>query len=559
MPFYGRLPRHAKPFFPRGHGLELHTQVQGQPTNTREAQSQLRAHADLLKALSGNAQTQLASLPNEPAPDKLHAQLALQATLSSLGAVQSSAGGSGGSSASSSGGRGSIPITDRPDIVLSAAADITSLAPAHTVITTGAHTTLTAGQDINLHSQRHLALAVNDGISLFTRGEAKDSQRTVQDVGLKLHAASGNVNVQAQSDAFTLTAALGIDIQSTAGSVLISAPSKLLINGGGLCEINNDVFGSRNTDQEFVGRKFGQRGIETGYSRIVHIGLSYGYIQYSQDGGGLGKLLARMSAKNPDLFKKFFPNPVELIQMTTDGLPDHDRYGKSGQSYWSKLSKADKQALQQRVNADTNHDDKADKPLNNAEQIRGARVQKIPYVAGYPAIELWEDYKELAKLQSNDEADHLGYLSAFKAAGEVPAFQDAQLDLGVEDYMNPILAHCRAWHIRSAIGLAFVTACAVRGGPGSSLVKLLSRVAKAKLGIDTFESGAQERACVQAIAKPDVVEETKGGKKIKHIEVAGVRFEQDEARRAGIILADHYRFLQEDLYDMGTYDEASDV
>ena len=230
MPFYGRLPRHAKPFFPRGHGLELHTQVQGQPTNTREAQSQLHAHADLLKALSANAQTQLASLPNEPAPDKLHAQLALQATLGSLGAVQSSAGGSG---ASSSGGHGSIPITDRPDIVLSAAADITSLTPAHTVITTGAHTTLTAGQDINLHSQRHLAVAVKDGISLFPRGEAKDSQRTVQDVGLKLHAASGNVNVQAQSDAFTLTAALGIDVQSTADSVLISAPSKLLINGGG--------------------------------------------------------------------------------------------------------------------------------------------------------------------------------------------------------------------------------------------------------------------------------------------------------------------------------------
>ncbi|MDO9235182.1 MAG: type VI secretion system Vgr family protein [Aquabacterium sp.] len=239
---------------PRGHGLELHTQAQGalraasglhintharqggtstgqgQPTNTREAQSQLRAHADLLKALSANAQTQLASLPNEPAPDKLRAQLAMQATLTSLGAVQCSAGGSG---ASSSGGHGSIPITDRPDIVLSAAADITSLTPAHTVITTGAHTTLTADQDINLHSQCHLALAVKDGISLFTRGEAKDSQRTVQDVGLKLHAASGNVNVQAQSDAFTLTAALGIDVQSTAGSVLISAPSKLLINGGG--------------------------------------------------------------------------------------------------------------------------------------------------------------------------------------------------------------------------------------------------------------------------------------------------------------------------------------
>ncbi|MBI5925448.1 MAG: DUF2345 domain-containing protein, partial [Aquabacterium sp.] len=66
-----------------------------------------------------------------------------------------------------------------------------------------------------------------------TRGEAKDGQRAVQDVGMKLHAASGNVNVQAQSDAFTLTASQAVDIQSTAASITISAPEKMLLNGGG--------------------------------------------------------------------------------------------------------------------------------------------------------------------------------------------------------------------------------------------------------------------------------------------------------------------------------------
>ena len=252
---------------PRGHGLELHTQAQGalraaqglhlstharaggtsssqgQPMQTREAQTQLRSHAELLNALHGNAQTHLAKLPGETEPDKLPAHAALQATLQSLGATQQSGGGGdsheGGSTASAGegqtidGGHGSIPVTERPDLVLSAAGDIAALTPAHTVLSTGQHTTLTAGQDIDLLAQRHQAWAVKDGISLFTRGEAKDTQRAVQDVGMKLHAASGNVRTEAQSDAFTLTAQKAIDLQSTAANIVISAPNRIVLNGGG--------------------------------------------------------------------------------------------------------------------------------------------------------------------------------------------------------------------------------------------------------------------------------------------------------------------------------------
>jgi type VI secretion system secreted protein VgrG len=41
------------------------------------------------------------------------------------------------------------------------------------------------------------------------------------------------VNTQAQSDAFTLTAEKAIDLQSTAANVVISAPSKIMLNGAG--------------------------------------------------------------------------------------------------------------------------------------------------------------------------------------------------------------------------------------------------------------------------------------------------------------------------------------
>ncbi|WP_306564765.1 type VI secretion system Vgr family protein, partial [Aquabacterium sp.] len=249
----------------RGHGLELHTQAQGalraaqglhvstharaggtstaqgQPMNSREAQSQLRGHAELMTALHANAQTHLAKLPGEAAPDKLPAHTALQATLQSLRgteqfggmSAQAEDGASPGATRVIDGGHGQIPATERPDLVMSAAGDIAALTPAHTVLSTGQHTTLTAAQDTNLLAQRHQAWVVKDGISLFTRGEAKDKQRAVQDVGMKLHAASGNVRTEAQSDAFTLTAQKAIDLQSTAADIVITAPNRIVLNGGG--------------------------------------------------------------------------------------------------------------------------------------------------------------------------------------------------------------------------------------------------------------------------------------------------------------------------------------
>jgi type VI secretion system secreted protein VgrG len=250
----------------RGHGLELHTQAQGalraesglhvstharaggtstaqgQPMNSREAQSQLRGHAELMTALHANAQTHLAKLPGEAAPDKLPAHTALQATLQSLrgtaqsggmSSAQAEDGATSGATRGIEGGHGQIPVTEQPNLLMSAAGDIAALTPAHTVLSTGQHTTLTAAQDTNLLAQRHQAWAVKDGISLFTRGEAKDKQRAVQDVGIKLHAASGNVRTEAQSDAFTLTAQKAIDLQSTAADIVITAPNRIVLNGGG--------------------------------------------------------------------------------------------------------------------------------------------------------------------------------------------------------------------------------------------------------------------------------------------------------------------------------------
>ncbi|MGE5453048.1 MAG: type VI secretion system Vgr family protein [Acidobacteriota bacterium] len=235
---------------PRGLGLELHTQAQGavraasglhisaharrggtqgsqgKPADTREAQSQLQAHSELVKALAENAQTHLAQLPNEAAPDKLPAMGALGEALSSMQGVQAQ-------------GEFSIPTLGRPDLIASAPGAITSHTPVNTVISSAGQAAISTSADANLLSQRHTAWAVKDGISLFTRGEAKDATHPVQDTGMKLHAASGNVNMQAQSGAITVTAEKAVDIQSTAANITISAPSSLMLNGsGGYIKIN---------------------------------------------------------------------------------------------------------------------------------------------------------------------------------------------------------------------------------------------------------------------------------------------------------------------------------
>ena len=234
---------------PRGQGLELHTLAQGairagsglhisgfarqggsstagQPTQTTAARQQLSRHAELVQALGQNAHAQQAQLPGE-APQQLLAHQALQATLSSLKAEQNSQG------PGTEGGHGRIPTLARPDLVLSSPGAISSATPASTVAATGQHFSLSTEQSAQWLSQRHSAWAVKGGISLFTRGDAQSHGGPVQDTGIKLHAASGNVSVQAQSAPLKVTALQALDVQSTQGRVVISAPQRITLNGGG--------------------------------------------------------------------------------------------------------------------------------------------------------------------------------------------------------------------------------------------------------------------------------------------------------------------------------------
>ena len=131
------------------------------------------------------------------------------------------------------GGGGTVPAFSRPDLVLDGKAGIGAYTPASTVMSAGHTLAVVAQQDINFNAQRHQAVAVKGGIALFTLGKAQDPQRTVQDTGIKLHAASGKVSVQAQEGRAQLNADKALTIASTSGGISITAPDSILLTGGG--------------------------------------------------------------------------------------------------------------------------------------------------------------------------------------------------------------------------------------------------------------------------------------------------------------------------------------
>lgn len=333
------------------------------------------------------------------------------------------------------------------------------------------------------------------------------------------------------------------------GVQLTNNERKKIVAAIGLCEVSNQVFSSQNADQEFIGRRFGRKGIETSYSRIVHIGLSYGYIQFTQDSGSLGKLLKRMRDSDKAAFDDVFrrvgqknnstdlrpPNIDLLIRMTTEGLRPDEMSApyepivdsqKSGQRHWGKIRKT-KEGIEisRLANQDEDKDGKPDLP--RAKEIRGPRVHPIPYRAGDHAEDIW-----------------LGnWATALSELGNIPKFQDIQLQQAVDDYLNKSLPYCSRINIRTAKALAFIGACRVRGTRES----LFSEIGHGLGYSIPFERNAKELQLLKEIAdcyKPN---------QKNSVVLGGVKFDLDEARRASLLLKNEFNFLDEDYYDIGSY------
>ena len=189
-----------------------------------------------------SAQDHRAQTPGEPrvkgATEKdktrqLPAEQALWATRSSLKDSQSQGGESTDGQDAIGGGTGSTAAWSRPDLVIAAPGGITQSSAQSGFYSAGGTTSVIAGQDLNQLSAANTALAAKDGIVLYTYGKAQNGQKPNAETGIKLHAASGNVNMQSQSDATHIIADKAVQVSSTNASINVSSPTHILLTAGG--------------------------------------------------------------------------------------------------------------------------------------------------------------------------------------------------------------------------------------------------------------------------------------------------------------------------------------
>lgn len=226
---------------PRGHGFDLGTQAfaalragsgalistharapstgSSQPLDTREPRATLQQLQELHQTLAQSAQQHQTQASQEATPDKLPCTLAQHALYESLGATQDD-------------GEMAFATLGRPDLLLASPAGLALLTPASQVGTV-ANVVMTSAQDIGITAQRHHSVVATEGVFFFTYGEAKDASKPNAETGIRLHAATGSVSVQAASAQALFAADQNIDVASTTDAVTVAAPEHVLLTAGG--------------------------------------------------------------------------------------------------------------------------------------------------------------------------------------------------------------------------------------------------------------------------------------------------------------------------------------
>ncbi|SUX30517.1 type VI secretion system Vgr family protein [Chromobacterium vaccinii] len=214
------------------HGLLLSTEAQngasGKQLAREHAQSQLDAALSLSQALAETATGQLADTmetgPDEIGPDNAKAGKKsdghLQHHADALKAWEA------GSNTDKDGKTAKDQAGQQPLLILSGPAGIASLTEQSQTVSAGQNLNLIAQRDANHTTGRRWLHNVGQHISLFVSG-VKDK------VALKLIAAKGKVQVQAQSDAMELTADKDLTITSAKQTIHVNAKQEILLTSGG--------------------------------------------------------------------------------------------------------------------------------------------------------------------------------------------------------------------------------------------------------------------------------------------------------------------------------------
>lgn len=196
-----------------GQGMLLSTDARtgarGSQLGASEAVSQIEASHGLQVDIATLAQKHNARLKDEPEAAELTAIKQMVHSADVLQAMD-----------------GAAEAYSEPQLQLSSPAGIVACTPADAVLSAGTTSSVVAGQDINFAVQGNASTLVAKGISFFTYGKATNPSKPNQEVGIKLHAASGKVSCQSQSGPTLLTADKKITVASITKSVSISAPKK---------------------------------------------------------------------------------------------------------------------------------------------------------------------------------------------------------------------------------------------------------------------------------------------------------------------------------------------
>ncbi|UXU86797.1 type VI secretion system Vgr family protein [Burkholderia sp. S-53] len=136
--------------------------------------------------------------------------------------TQRTVAGSTSGGRTAGGGTGNANGFSKPVMLLSSPEGIAASTQQSVHVTANQHTNMVAGKNVNLAAGKSLLVSVLDKISLFA-----------QNLGIKIFAAKGPVDIQAQSGPASLVGLQDVKIESADGRLILTAAKEVWIGAGG--------------------------------------------------------------------------------------------------------------------------------------------------------------------------------------------------------------------------------------------------------------------------------------------------------------------------------------
>ncbi|MGH8780361.1 type VI secretion system tip protein TssI/VgrG [Paraburkholderia sp.] len=197
-----------------GQGLYVSTHpIASQPLDAREASSQLVNSESVIDAMSQASETSQAESLKD----------GHDALKSFTDATQhSAAGATGGGGSTAGGGTGNANAFTQPVMLFAAPAGIALSTQRSAHVAANQQINLVSGGSTHVATGKSLIASVGQTLSLF-----------VQNAGMKLFAAKGKIQIQAQSDNIELTAQKSVTLQSATEKIEVAADQSILLTSGG--------------------------------------------------------------------------------------------------------------------------------------------------------------------------------------------------------------------------------------------------------------------------------------------------------------------------------------